>query len=608
MSETKIIGAVTSDMRLIQLASYVRPKVVEDRYKNWVLNGFKNQFYQDIIDANDGSPTLSAVNRSYQSMIYGKGLSCKNPADLKKVNELISERDLRRTICDSQIFTEFSWQVIRERGNMLSGIYHLPKQLVVPAVENDEGEIETYWFCKDWTNTTKNKPEPFSAFGTSKDGLEIYVGTKYTAGQKYFGQPDYLAGLPYAEMEAEIANLNINSIRQGLSAGYIINVPDGKSLTPEEKDEFEKKIIQKLTGSSNASNFVLSFNGRDVEVTISEFPINTTIHKQWEFLTQEARQQVLTANLCTSPSIVGVISSSGFSNTADEMEEARLQLLKYVIESKQQFIINSLQEVLAFYGMEVELFFIPLTEREEVKEEKEIKDPGNKTPKVDDDKVNEDKKTELSSHEIADKLISLGQDISDDYEIIDDYPCDEITLREKDLNTVFEFATVPKRGKAGSKQETSLFKIRYKYAGREVPSDEEVDLHKTTKGEQGKPEMREFCRKVMKADKVYRAEDLNFNSDYNEDFAPSGDNTYNVFLFKGGTNCTHWFKRIIYLKKDNGLISVNNARKMILALEPEDRKDARWTTNDPRVAQIAGAGNNWWSLEPGYRSNGVLKS
>jgi hypothetical protein len=587
MSETKIIGAVTSDMRLIQLASYVRPKVIENTFKNWVLNGFKNQFYQDIIDANDGSPTLSAINRSYQSMIYGKGLSCKNPADLKKVNELISERDLRRTICDSQIFTEFSWQVIRERGNKLSGIYHLPKQLVVPAVENDEGVIENYWFCKDWTNTTKYKPEAFSAFGTSKDGLEIYVGQKYTAGQKYFGQPDYLAGLPYAEMEAEIANLNINSIRQGLSAGYIINVPDGKSLKPEEKDEFEKKIIQKLTGSSNASNFVLSFNGRDVEVTITPFPVNTSIHKQWEFLTQEARQQILTANLCTSPSIVGVISSSGFSNTADEMEEARLQLLKYVIESKQQFIINSLQEVLAFYGMEVELFFIPLTEREEVKEEKEIKDPKNNTPEVDDDRENEDKKTELSSHEIADKLISLGQDISDDYEIIDDYPCDEITLREKDLNTVFEFATVPKRGKAGSKQETSLFKIRYKYAG------------------EGDGE-REFCNKVLKANKVYREEDLNFNSDYNEELAPEGKSTYNVFLFKGGVNCKHWWQRVIYLKKDNGLISVNKARKMILALEPEDRKDARWTTNDPRVAQIASKGNNWWSLQPGYRSNGVL--
>ena len=65
-----------------------------------------------------------------------------------------------------------------------------------------------------------------------------------------------------------------------------------------------------------------------------------------------------------------------------------------------------------------------------------------------------------------------------------------------------------------------------------------------------------------------------------------GSNTYNIFLYKGGANCKHYFQRVIYLKKGNKKISVNQARKMILELEPEDRKDAKWKKNDPKVSKI----------------------
>jgi hypothetical protein len=56
------------------------------------------------------------------------------------------------------------------------------------------------------------------------------------------------------------------------------------------------------------------------------------------------------------------------------------------------------------------------------------------------------------------------------------------------------------------------------------------------------------------------------------------------------------------MKKGNEQISVNDARKMILELDPKDRKDAMWQDNDSRVAKVAEPANNWWSLKPNYRS------
>ena len=556
------------DIKLITLSNYVRPNVVENKSRDWVLNGRNNSFYQYIIDRHNGSPTNSSINNSYIDLIYGRGLFYTNGIrgvnDWAKLQTILRPKDLRKIIADFQIFGEFAFQVIKTKGGGLSSIEHLGKQNVVPSIANEDGEIESYWFSRDWTKINQNVPEDFAAFGTSKDAIEVYVGKPYKVGKIYFSDPDYLAGLPYCEMEEEIANLNINSIKNGLSAGYIINIPDGISYTPEKKDEFERKVKQRLTGSPNASNFILSFNGKDVEITITPFPVNENIHKQWSFLTEESKQQILTSHRATSPSIVGIISSSGFSNTADEMDIAEGQLMKRVIKPKQDFVLEALEEVLLQYDINLDLIFKPLTEVKQEPIEPVAMSLSNDVPNVD-------------------SLIQLGESFNEDeYDVVESERCDVITLHERELNTLVELASVPVTPRKNSDQDTSLFKIRYQYAGSESGQ-------------------REFCNKIIRADKLYREEDLNFNSVYNEEFSPKGKSSYNVFLYKGGVNCKHWWKRTILLKKDNNQISVNQARKMVLQLDPQERKDAMWEQNDAKVAQIANPFNNWWSLDPTYR-------
>lgn len=557
----------------VSLSSYVRPKIEENKSRDWVLNGKQNSFYQYIIDRNNGSPTNSAVNKSYADLIFGRGLSSKNTNSQMEgwlfLKSVLKDSELKKIITDFQIFGEASIQVIKTKGNKkkIAEIAHIPKNLVVPSLENEDGEIENYWYCKDWRQISKYPPVKYPAFGTSNEAIEIYVIKPYSPSKNYFADPDYLAGLPYAEMEEEIANNNINSIRQGLSAGYIINVPEGHSWSDEQKEEFKRQIKAKLTGSNNASQFVVSFNGTEVQITITPFPINENIHKQWEFLTEEAKQQILTSHRATSPSLVGIISSSGFSNTADEMDTAEEQLVKRVIRPKQEFILSAIDDIISTQGIFLDLFFLPLTEAQQ----QSVNMSSQDTYKG------------VNFNEIATKLIELGEEIDEnEWEVLEDEPCEAITLSESQLNNIIRLAQSPKTTDKNSAQDTSLFKIRYKYAGNPLPQ-------------------REFCRKVINANKVYRAEDLDDNYNYNEEFAPSGRSSYNIFLFKGGVNCKHFWQRVIYLKKGNEQISVNDARKMILELDPKDRKEARWKENDSRVAKIAEEENNYWSLQPNYR-------
>ena len=559
------------------MSNYIRPQLVENKSKDWVLNGRNNSFFQYIIDRYNGSVTNSAIINSYIDLIIGRGLVPQGKASNEttqnwvEFKQLLSKKDLRKIVSDFQLFGEASMQIIKKRGGGISSIYHIPKEKVVPQIADEDGEIKGYFYCDDWSRISQNKPEYFPAFGEgSKTETEIYCIKPYKAGKDYFSDPDYISGLQYCLMEEEISNYHVSHIQNGLSFGYIINIPNGASYTTEEKDDLERKIKQKLTGSSNAGKFIISFNGVDAEITVTSIE-NNDAHKQWQFLVQESRQQIMTAHRVTSPMLFGIKDNTGFGNNAEELDTAEGQLMKRVIAPKQEYVINALEDILGAYNINLDLKFLPLTEEKTLSVQTEMSSDCSCKKKI-----------EFASDELIDKLIALGEDIGDDWEVLDERRCDEITLTEQSINKVFEFASVPKTSDKKDVQDTSLFKIRYRYAGSKV-------------GE------RDFCNKVLKADKVYRSEDLNANYNYNEDLAPSGKDSYNIFLYKGGVNCKHWWERVVYLKKNNDKISVNKARKMILELEPSERKDAEWVKNPKEVAQIAESQNNYWSLKPNYR-------
>lgn len=566
------------DIKLITLSNYVRPKVVENKSRGYVLNGHHNSFYQYIIDRNNGSPTNSSINKTYNSLIYGGGLTYKNGIygvnDWAKLQTVLRPNDVRKMVADFQVFGEFACQVIQTKGGDISSIKHIPKQMVVPSICNEDYEIDSYWYSRNWRKLNQNPPEQFPAFGYDANApISIFVGSPYTVGDVYFATPDYLAGMPYCEFEEELANLNINSIKNGLSAGYIINVPNGKSLTPQEKDDFERQVRNRLTRTPNASQFILSFNGADVEITVTPLPQNSAIHKQWDWLSGEAKNQIMTAHRVISPSIIGLSTSSGFSSVAEEMDMAERQMVKRVIQPKKDFITESFEHIISQFGMNLDLMFKPLTE-DELKDSSEENNTGIGLKKKDG---------------IA-EFIAMGDESLDGYVPIDARRCEEITLTEAVLDEyLLEMSRPPKATpEKRSKQDTSLFQVRYRYAGAPSQSNQ-----------------REFCTQVLNANRFYRAEDLNKKSTANSKFAPSGDTSYNIFLYKGGVNCKHWWERVIFLKEDNQRISVNKAVKMILELEPSERADAKWQTNPKQVAQIGEQKNNYWSLTPNYRDSGV---
>ena len=88
-------------------------------------------------------------------------------------------------------------------------------------------------------------------------------------------------------------------------------------------------------------------------------------HKQWDWLSKEAREKIITAHEVVSPMLFGIKDASGFSSNADELAESERQTIERVVQPKQDYITDALEEILATDDITLDLFFKPLSERKE---------------------------------------------------------------------------------------------------------------------------------------------------------------------------------------------------------------------------------------------------
>jgi hypothetical protein len=540
-----------SNIKVVQLASYVRPEIREESGRKWVLNGVDNKFFQYVIDRYNGSPTNRAIIDSYNQMTFGFGLKDES------IYKIISKKELRKVVKDYILFGMAYFELTYKNGKVVS-IFHTPAEKLAPSKANENGDIDSYWYSYNWSESQKYKPKEIPAynFGKGSNKTEIFCIKQYEVGQFYFSNPSYLSGLPYAELEEEIANYCINHIKNGLSFGHVININSGKPESEEQLNEMSKGIINKLTGSRNAGKFLLSFNdNKDVATTVDALVVSDA-HQQYQFLSEEARSQICVSHKVVSGAILGINKSTGFSSDAEQIETAFNETMLNVIQPIQEVILDALNQVI---GVETE--FTPLREAKA----DEAQSGADETIQM-SQTCNHDK--EIDS--IADALIGLGEDVDDnEWELIDEM---KMTGAPILTETAFKLAKVPTSfPSVKSEQDTDLFKIRYQYAPQ-------------TNSENS----REFCVKMVKANKVYRKEDIEFAGQnvVNAGFGPNGTDTYSIWLYKGGARCSHFWMRKIYLRRDNTSISVNDAKRMILELDPEKRKENRLPENDFKVAQL----------------------
>jgi hypothetical protein len=530
-----------SNIRIVNLATHTTPAVVEDNRKQWVAYGEDNNYFQFLIDRYNGSATNNAIINGMTELIYGKGLyatdASRKPDEYAMMKSLFSRTCMRKITFDLKAMGQAAMQVIYNKDKTkIVQVEHMPIETLRMEKMNDDGEVTGYYYSKDWTKIRKKGFEPIRipafGYGEKGEGLEIYCIKPYRSGFYYYSPVDYQGGLPYAELEEEVANYHINNIKNGLSPSMLINFNNGVP-TEEERELIERRIIQKFSGSSNSGKFILAFNDNK-EMAASIEPVQLSdASEQYQFLADEAMRKLMVAHRVTSPMLMGIKDNTGLGNNADELKTASLLFHNTVVRPIQEMILDAIDDILAVNGASLNVFFKTLQPlelqadiTEEEKEELSKVELGDDSRPFLDDEL---------AHEMLDALADLGEEEPEGYELIDAEEVGDEEPEDFDVESYLN-GLVSLSATQDSNQDTELYKVRYKYS---------KGTSKTPMGQS-----RTFCKTMMSKKMLYRKEDIGQMSarGVNKSFGHKGRN-YSLFKYKGGVNCYHRWERRIYKKK-----------------------------------------------------------
>ena len=543
-----------SEISVIELSKYTTPIIEEIRNKEWIHYGEDNNYFQFLIDRSIKSTTNGGIINSMCRMIYGKGLdaldSNTKTDSFAQMRSIFSNHCLKAVIHDRKKLGMGAFQ-INYKGKKVHKALHFPMHTLRAEKCNEDGEIEAYYYHHNWAElkaTDQPLRIPAFGFGNGKEN-ELLVIKPYVAGYTYYPPVDYQGALPYAVLEEEIADYLINDTLNGFSGSKILNFNNG--IPDEEKRrEVQRDVMNKLTGATGQKVIVAFNSSKDAATTVEDLPLNDA-PQHYEYLSRECQEKLIVAHKVTSPMLLGIrTGSNGLGNNADEIKTASLLYDNLVIRTFQDEILEAIDEILAHNGIKLKTYFKTI-------QPLEFTDTDNV---ISEEQREEETGVKMCSHKHQDIILKddaldgLGErEDLEEWELIDERDVDydeedkiDEELKNKSLlSKIYDFVTKKKEINTGravpnakSEQDAEIdgtkYKVRYEYFPKKTSANS-----------------RDFCKKMVKANKIYRKEDILEMGKrvVNEGWGPEGADKYSVWLYSGGGGCHHKWRRKTYKSK-----------------------------------------------------------
>ena len=482
----------------------------------------------------------------------------------------------------------------------IAEIYHIPVEKIRCERPDEFGKTNAYYVSGDWANTRSNKPYRVPAFNTNdrtSPNQILYTGL-YSPNMNSYYTADYISCNNWALIDSKVSEYHLQNVSNSFSGSFLISFANGIP-TFEERKQIEQSITEKFTGT-NAGKFILTFSDDKTRTPEISAISPSDLDKQYLALQELLTQNVLSGHRITSKTLMGLDSANGFSSSADELLNASNFYLNSVVMPFQGQILKVLHKIFKVNNMDMPVQFVqlkPITiqfdsetirdvmTQDEIRESiglaplqgQDVAEDFSKVGMIDGKPVFDTIEEALANakslgcegyheHEYEGKTVYMackdhseatelskwieefGEDMPEDWELVDEEIVDgehndfdfEKVLNEE-ANEKLELAsavsaTPNKRSSQDgvNKSFNDYYKVRYVYA---------TDNFLTNKSGTS----RDFCKDMVSAKKIYTKEDLvNANSNsVNPGFGHNG-NSYNIFLYKGGPQCRHFFLRRIY--------------------------------------------------------------
>jgi predicted transcriptional regulator len=317
------------------------PVFKENKAKGFVTFGADNLYPDFLVELFNKSPKHNAIVSAKASYIAGIGTDvfgqnttdiAKAEAKLKNINAYETYEELKAKIAyDAELFNGFCVEVIWNKAKTApSEYYHIPFKDVRKGLDGE------YIYCEDWTDTKAEKIhyQPYNPI--TRESKQLYYCQFYRPGEGTYPLPDYVGALKYIEVDTEISNYYLNSIKNGFTAQTHIQLFKGIP-TPEEARATARRFKENYQGTDNAGGLIIQYNDPTEKESVISNLQPSDFDKQFDLLNKTVQQEIFVAHKVNSPMLFGVRVEGQLGGRSELIESYEMFHHAY-IEPRQQKI------------------------------------------------------------------------------------------------------------------------------------------------------------------------------------------------------------------------------------------------------------------------------
>ena len=356
-----------NNLAFAALNPYVTTNTVENVEKeisgvDFIAWGTDNQYPGYLFSLYEDCATLQSIINGTVDFVCGNDITCNLPIFEKTVNkngDTINDI-IQRISTDYLIFGGFALQVIRNAVGNITELYWIDFTKIRSDKKN-----EVFFFSEDWCKSygrVKYIIYPkFNPDDSNPSSIFYYKGNK-TRGT--YPTPLYNAAITSCELEKKINQFHLSEINNNFLTSKIINFNSG---VPDDdlKNEIERNLNEKFSGSENAGRILISFNNnKDSETTVADIP-QDEFGERYDSLAKRSTSQIFTAFRAT-PNLFGLpTETTGFNQ--QEFAEAFKLYNRTAVKPIQKVIVDTFDKIFGVDGsITIEPFNLEYDSEQEV--------------------------------------------------------------------------------------------------------------------------------------------------------------------------------------------------------------------------------------------------
>ena len=294
---------------------YIQDNIIENvqkeiKGKDMVQYGDRNIYPNYLYNLYQNVSVLKSIINGISGCFHNIDIHKPEYKDRINKNGDTVEDVVKQIIIDYCLYGGFALNIVRNRVGIIAGVYNLDFKNVRSNKKNTK-----FYYSEDWAKKSlgriKNTIYPAYDPDDKHQASSIY----YYKNEKYdtYPSPVWGGSVKSAEILSHIADFHLNSLYNGLSSDYIVNLNNG-SPTDEQKEEIEEMFNEKHTGFENGGRVIISYNP-DIQhrAVIEAIPQNGFIDK-YNALEKSSKQDIY-CSFGVSPVLLGLPSENvGFKD------------------------------------------------------------------------------------------------------------------------------------------------------------------------------------------------------------------------------------------------------------------------------------------------------